>query len=95
MTASTPIRSKITYYVYVGFCFGWVFPCSSSIYRILIRVTTQSRTKTPAAISQDCRLGVLVWVGALVPENIFKIDIFVEHKRLISKKDKRLLVFFL
>ena len=27
---TTPIRSKITYYMYVGFCCGWVFPCSSS-----------------------------------------------------------------
>ncbi len=27
-----------------------------------------------------------VWGGALAPENIFKIDIFVEHKRHISKK---------
>ena len=34
---STPIRSKITYYMYVGFCFGWVFPCSSSIYRIFYK----------------------------------------------------------
>ena len=32
-TASTLIRSKITYCLYVGFCFGWVFPCSSSIWR--------------------------------------------------------------
>ena len=30
---TTPIRSKITYHLYVGFCFGWVFPCFSSIYR--------------------------------------------------------------
>ena len=32
ITASTPIRSKITYFLYVGFCFGWVFPCSSSVW---------------------------------------------------------------
>ena len=32
---TTPIRSKITYYLYVGFCFGWVFPCSASQYRII------------------------------------------------------------
>ena len=27
---TTPIRSKITYHLYVGFCFGWVFPCFSN-----------------------------------------------------------------
>ena len=44
-------------------------------------------------ISLLCIDRMTVWVGALAPENIFKIDIFVEHKRHI-KKDKHLLVFF-
>ena len=34
ITASTPIRSKITYFLYVGFFFGWVFPCSSSVWML-------------------------------------------------------------
>ena len=37
ITAPITIRSKITYYVYVGFCFGRVFPCSSSIWCALIK----------------------------------------------------------
>ena len=48
---------KITYVLYVRVVILGVLSRHSSIYRILIRVTTQSRTKTPAAISQDCRLG--------------------------------------
>ena len=31
ITAATPVRSKITYHQYVGFCFGRVFSCSSSV----------------------------------------------------------------
>ena len=32
-TALTPVRSKITYHKYVGFCFGRALPCSSSVWR--------------------------------------------------------------
>ena len=31
ITALTPVRSKITYHKYVGFCFGRVLPCSLSV----------------------------------------------------------------
>ena len=46
-------------------------------------------------ISLLCIDRMTVWVGgALAPENIFKIDIFVEHKRHISKKRQALACLF-
>ena len=41
---STPVRSEITYYLYVGFRFGRAFPCSSSIYRIFTKRTIERLT---------------------------------------------------
>ena len=76
---TTPIRSKITYYVYVGFCFGWVFPCSSSIYRGFTNDTISKRTykRTVQLRRRDKTADASLWSG-LFDVHSFKGHLFTD-----------------
>ena len=72
LTALTPIRSKITYYMYIGFWFGWVFPCSSSEQK----PSSRQRHRLKAS-NAESRIRLIVLLTA---PKIFAISLVTDKK---------------